>query len=289
MRSFLITLALSVAISAQPVVVTAIPALESIGRELVVGTPVKIVNPVAGEYGIAELPEMIKARATSIDSVSMAVAVLSLRSIMEEDQLFTALRQKNIRIVEIDAATPLNQTLTAVGTISNEGVVNPLIWLAPSAVIRSAEIIAKDFEQLFPEYAETIENNLQKLRAEIRALQNEFEPKFIAVEQFEVATMDRGFDYLLKDINLFVTMEFPGEMNWSDEDLVRYSEALKNGAFSAVIHRWEPIGDPIDLAVKAGVKFVTPDAGFPSNGQFDKGIATFLKKNFQIILDGFAR
>ncbi len=271
----------------QPLVITNIPALKAIGTTLTAGTGIRVENPLSAEVPIGELTESVKSNAEKLDSLADQVtAVLSLRSIMPEDYLFLQMRLSNIRIVEIDAASPLNPTLTAVGTIRKGDHVNPYIWLSPSAVTRSAEIIGKDLQALFPKYSEQIGINLRELRHSLRDLQNEYEQKFLTLEQFEAATMDNSFDYLLKDVNIFITLSLPGEMEWGDEETTLFSEGLKNRAFATVIHRWVPFGDMATDAEKAGVPFTVLSTGFPGSKHFEKGIVHFLRGNLEALLKG---
>lgn len=291
MRSILLALIISLPLwaktASKPLVVTAVPALSAIAKELTVNTDIEIANPLGNDLPMQEITETIKGDPAKLDSLAPKItAVLSLRSIMPGDYLYLALRQRNIRIIEIDAASPLNPTLTAVGTIRENGHVNPYIWLAPSAVIRSAEIIGKDLEALFPADAKTIEANLQKLRQEIRSLQNEYEQKFLTLDRFEAATMDHSFDYLLKDINLFVTLALPGEMSWGDKEMKQFKAGLESESFKTVIHRWVPFGDMAGLAEKAGVSFTVMNTGFPGATHFDKGVTAFLRANLESLWNG---
>lgn len=265
-------------------VVTAVPALEAIGKELMKKTEISILNPVGKELPLQELEGSIKESKGNLDSLAPSIcAVLSLRSIMPEDYLYIQLRQKNIRIVEIDAASPLNPTLTSVGTIRTEEGINPYIWLAPSSVIRMAEIIGKDLVALFPKHQKQIESNLQELRSAIRSLQNEYEQKFLQLDRFEAATMDHSFDYLLKDINLFVTLQLPGEMSWEENHTKSFKNGVTNKLFTTVVHRWIPFGDPAEIAKKGGVSFSVLNTGLPGLNHFDMGIVPFLRSNLEAL------
>lgn len=289
-RSIVVFLSLVLVLTAKPVVLTAIPALKAIGDELVEGTDISIINPIGNETPINELTEKIKSESAIPDSViASAEAVISLRSIMEEDYLFIHCRKRKIRLIEIDAASPLNPTLTSVGVIRNNDHINPYIWLSPSAVIRSAEIIGKDLEALFPKHKEKIEANLQAFRAEIRALRSDYEMKFLSLDAFEAATMDHSFDYFLRDINLFVTMSFPGEMEWEETHFDQFKQGLHNKSFATVIHRWEPFGDMTDLAVEANVPFTVLQTGMPGMNNFDNGIIGFLKMNYDALYKGLSK
>ncbi len=289
MKSILMfLLVMTVSISAkkqtQKVVVTAVPPLAAIANELVEETAISVLNPFGSETPIPELTEKIKESRKLIDSLSaQTAAVLSLRSILPEDYLFIEMRRRNIRIVEIDAASPLNPTLTAIGTIRQGEEVNPYVWLAPSSVIRSAEIITKDLQALFPDESAKLDKNLQTFRKELRSIRNEYEQKFLKVDQFEVATMDRAFDYLLKDINLFVTLELPGEMDWQESETAEFNSGIKAEAFGAIVHRWVPFGDMAETAEEAKIPFAVLNTGFPGMKQFDEGILTFLRSNLEAI------
>ena len=66
-------LLLSFSTSGEERVVTAIPALEAIGKELLVGTGIEIINPVGSDVPLQELEGTIKEMREHLDSLSETV------------------------------------------------------------------------------------------------------------------------------------------------------------------------------------------------------------------------
>ncbi len=284
MKQLLVFLFLTMTLTATERVATAIPALKEIGDVLLQGTDIEMVLAISDQLPLNEYVETMKAEQARLDSLAPSItAVLSLRSIMPEDYLFIALRQSNIRIVEIDAAHPLNPTLTAVGTIRNDDGVNPYIWTSPNSVIRSTEIIGKDLIALFPSKAEQITANIQNLRTEIRVLKSEYDQKFLALERFEVAVIDNAFDYLLMDINLFVTLDLPSELQCTEDDLAQLRTGAEQKTFSAIVNGWIPFGEINTIAKENGVSFALLNKGVPGFQVMDNGIVSFLRNNLEAV------
>ncbi len=284
MKHILVLLLLTMTLTATERVATAIPALKAIGDVLLQDTDVEMILAISDQLPLNEYVETMKDEQKRLDSLAPSIsAVLSLRSIMPEDYLYIALRRSNIRIVEIDAAHPLNPTLTAVGTIRNDEGVNPYIWTSPNSVIRSTEIIGKDLIELFPNNAEQITANIQKLRTEIRVLKSEYDQKFLELERFEVAVIDNSFDYLLMDINLFVTLDLPSELKCTADDLDQLRTGAEHETFSAIVNGWVPFGEINTIAEENGVSFAVLNKGVPGFQQMDNGIVSFLRNNLEAV------
>jgi len=284
MKQITLLLIIVLSLSGTECVATAIPALKAIGDVLLNGTDIEMILAISDETPLNEFVETIKDEQERLDSLAPSItAVLSLRSIMPDDYLYIALRNSNIRIVEIDAAHPLNPTLTAVGTIRNDDGVNPYIWTSPSSVIRSSEIIGKDLLALFPNDAEQITTNLKQLRTEIRELKTEYDQKFLEVERFEVAVIDNSFDYLLNDINLFVTLDLPPELECTAEDLNLLRSGAESETFSAIVNGWVPFGAIYTIADENEIFFAVLNKGLPGFQQMDNGIVTFLRNNLEAL------
>src|SRR5690606_32535202 len=103
-----------------------------------------------------------------------ADAVVTIGKLWLDDPLYTAARNANIRVVEIDATKPWSTTLEGVSVIAQPAEQGPwaatgtvvrepsvYYWLSPSNAARSADIIARDLMRLAPDDAARIEENLK--------------------------------------------------------------------------------------------------------------------------------
>ncbi len=272
-------------------VVTALPALESILLDLTNSTDIKVLNPVSKDISLAELDQFWDENSTLLDSLAeIAAAVVSIRSVIENETLYLKLRKRNIRIVEIDCATPFDEHVSSVALFKDPNHINPFLWLSISNVMKMAEITAKDLVKLFPADSTVVINNLQKLKKRFFALKTDYESKFSLLEQFEAVTMEDSFDYLLKDINLFVTHRFPSDENeWIKEEKSIFEEGLKKGEIHTIIHRWKPSGEIEKLCAKFEVETAMLVSGDPGLTSFDDGLYGLLEKNLSILLKALTK
>jgi len=278
--------------SIEPIIVaTSIPALQSLAQEILKGTPVSVVNPFGNEISIDELDGIFKEFEAEIDTLSPKVAaVITIRSIIPTDQLFIHIRHRNIRAVEIDCATPLSPVLTAVGKVKKDnGEISPFVWLSLSNSIRMAEVLQSDLSALFPQYAKIISANLKdfKIRANVQRI--EFVTKFLEIDNFNAVALSSDFDYLLKDIDLFVIENFPPEYEWSAERTKQFERLLETQSVGVVINRWET-GTPADeIMQKFGVENAVLKTGMPADDAFENGFLGFWKTNVSAILSAMQK
>ena len=240
-------------------VATSIPALGALSKEILKGTPIKVIEPFGGDISIDEFEGIARDYETELDELAkVAVAVVGIRSIIPSDPLFVQLRHRNIRIVEIDCATPSSPVLSALGKVRRkDGTPNPFVWLSLSNAIRIAEILGSDFSALFPAHSKTVSANLLEFKRNANTLRNEFVRLFLETDDFSAVSLTDDFDYLLKDIDLFVVEDFPA---------------------AVIINGWE--------ADSLGIKTAVLKTGLPAEeDEFEEGFLEFWKRNVSAILN----
>ena len=231
-------------------IVTAIPALGSIAQELIKGTQISLKNGLEGDITLDEYENYYLNKEHLLDSLAQSAdAVLTLRSSIPEDMLYLRLRQRNIRVVEIDCASPDNPVIGAIGKIYFKNTTtNPYMWLAPTNALRMAEIVSSDLSSLFPSQQKQISSNLKQFKKSLLTLKLHYDSLYLTLPHFDVAVMDNNFDYLLKDIDLYVVQEYPQEIDWDSTITTQFTTDIRNKRFATVVHQWEPSGEPLEIA-----------------------------------------
>ncbi len=268
------------------IVITALPALESILNALTENSTIEVVYPVPDDISLAEHDQYWEKNSHALDSLAKIVtAVVDIRSVTPEEILYLHIRKRNISVIEIDCATPLDEHISSVPLIKNDNEINTYIWLSISNIMKMAEIAAKDLSRLFPVDSIIILDNLQKVKKRYFSLKSDFESQFSVLERFEAVTMVHAFDYLLNDINLFVTHCFASDENeWTGEERRTFKEGVNSGEIHTLIHRWKPVGDIGTLCDKKGVSTAVLVTGDPKLNNFDNGLYGLLEKNLSILL-----
>lgn len=273
------------------VIATAIPALESILNNLLENTSITVINPVPNDISFEEHNEFWKEHNTLLDSLARTVvAVVDMRNAIPNETLFLKLRKRNIKIIEIDAITPFDENISSIGLIENSDEINPYVWLSITNIMKMAEISAKDLIKLFPSDSSNIINNLKLLKKRYFALKTNYELKFSTITQFDAITMDNSFDYLLKDINFFVTSHYSSDMStWTKENVTQFNNDIANDQAHTIIHRWKPIGDLGRICNNNNIKIAVLTTGDPKLKHFDKGLFGLVEKNLMTLNNVFQR
>lgn len=266
-------------------IATSIPALEALCKELLDSTSITVYNPMSSTTTLEEFEDFFDEKEALLDSLAEVIdAVVDIRSIIPQDMLYVELRQRNIRTVHIECATPQSSVLGAIGNITRtDGAINPYIWLAPTNMIRMAEIAATDLMALYPDARHQISLNLANLKKEIIQLKMNYENIYLELPRFDAAQMDESFAYFVKDIDLFIVASYPPEIDWDEALTENYSQAVEQKLFAVVVHRWEPFGTPKEVADKAGIPFAVLTPGLPKGDHFDNGVVAFIENNLQAL------
>lgn len=275
-RSALCFLALTLmALAASParaaergvLVLTELPPLYSVAATLAENTGITVQNvPAEGRRMNALARALEKPNAATLASFKEADAVVTIGKLWRGAPLYSAVRAQNIRVVNIDATEPYSATLPGVALAREPVHTAPwsptpaapradeaslYFWLSPSNGVRMAEIIAHDLRRLAPRDAVQIDRNLQAFRRRVLELKSEYEEKLAQLD-LTVFSLAGEFTYLAADMGLFVDGYFiKQDIEWTEQDLQRFRDYLRERRIGLVIHKWEPSA-PIQEAIRAG-------------------------------------
>lgn len=182
-----------------------------------------------------------------------ADAVIGLRSIWPDDPLYPNARRGNIRIIEIDAARPVDGALPGValqpGTVDG---LNSQPWMATNNMGRMADVIAADLARLVPEAKPRIDSNLATLKQRLLKLSADSEAQLAEVDNLSVFSLSEHFAYLISSLNLeSVGLDARADTEWTPQALQQLSTTLKDHDVALVLHHRQP-SDAVKTAISAG-------------------------------------
>lgn len=188
-----------------------------------------------------------------------ADAVIGLRSIWADDPLYPNARRSNIRIVEIDAARPVDGSLPGIAVQPGQGVdgLNSQPWLSSNNMGRMADVMAADLVRLAPSAKPRIEANLSTLKQQLLKLTADSEASLASADNLSVVSLSDHLGYLISGLNLELagTQILPDDQ-WTPEALKKLTDTLKDNDVALVLdHRQPP--EPVKAAIsEAGSKLL---------------------------------
>lgn len=184
-----------------------------------------------------------------------ADAVIGLRSLWPEDPLYPVSRRSNIRIVEVDAARPVDGALPGIAVqpgIKVDGL-NSQPWLTSNNMGRMADVMAADLVRLAPKAKPAIEANLAALKQRLLKLSADSEARLAAADNLSVMSLSDHFGYLIGGLNLeLVGLDARPDAEWTPQALKALGTTLKDNDVAVVLHHRQP---------SDAVKAVIADAG----------------------------
>ena len=283
-----------------PIVLTGIQATYSIAKSLTAGTAIQVQNIPADGREISMQKDYISRRAEALaKQFAAATAVITITNALPGDPLYRFAREANIRIVDIDAATPWSLDRPGVALADTprtnvswgkdadpaESGSAPLFWLSVSNSIRMSDIIAHDLAALFPASAPTIAKNLDGLKRSLLALRGDYQDRLMEAGG-DVFALTGDFVYLTNDMGLLVDGYFiKQDVRWTKADLAALTKHLRDHHIRVVLHKWLP-SEAIQNAVKAaGATLVVLDTGDPGlvveQSLAADGLQQILRKNLE--------
>ncbi|TBV06978.1 metal ABC transporter solute-binding protein, Zn/Mn family, partial [Stutzerimonas kirkiae] len=198
--------------------------------------------------------------AASLDKLAQeADAVIALRSLWEEDPLYPMARRSNIRIVEIDAARPVDGALPGIATQqdSAEDALGSQPWLSIGNMGRMADVIAADLVRLAPAAAPRIESNLAALKQRLLKLNAGSEQALAKVDNVTVGSLSERLNYLLSGLNLdLLPLEIPETRQWPVEALEALSATLEENDVALVLHHSQPPKEVAEAIAAGGSRLL---------------------------------
>lgn len=184
---------------------------------------------------------------------SGADAVIGLRSIWADDPLYPNARRSNIRIVEIDAARPVDGSLPGIAVQPGQGIdgLNSQPWLASNNMGRMADVIAADLVRLAPAAKPKIEANLATLKQQLLKLSASSEASLARADNLSVVSLSDRFGYLISGLNLeLIDTQALNDEQWTPEAVRKLTTTLKDNDVALVLdHRQPP--EPVKAAIAA--------------------------------------
>lgn len=159
-------------VRAEPLrVLVAHPVAHGLAQQLLRGVKgIELARVAPARLPANRLPAYLAGRGQDalLAAAAQAHAVLSLRSIWPDDQLYPLARRANIHIVEIDVANPVEGDLPGVtlpgggaGAVAEAaGMLNNPPWQESANLSRMAALMANTLSRLAPEAAPRLQANL---------------------------------------------------------------------------------------------------------------------------------
>jgi len=180
-----------------------------------------------------------------------ADAVIGLRSLWPDDPLYIMARRSNVRIVEVDAARPVDGALPGIAVQPGQGTdgLNSQPWLSSNNLGRMADVTAADLVRLAPAAKPKIESNLAALKQRLLKLSADSETRLAKADNLSVLSLSERFNYLVGGLNLdLVQVDARSDEQWTPEALAKLGETLRTADVKLVLdHRQPP------EAVKAAI------------------------------------
>ena len=188
-----------------------------------------------------------------------ADAVIGLRSLWADDPLYPISRRSNIRIVEVDAARPVDGALPGIAVQPDNKVegLNSQPWLSSNNMGRMADVMAADLVRLVPEAKPRIEANLAALKQRLLKFSADSEARLANADNLSVMSLSDHFGYLIGGLNLeLIGIDARPDAEWTPEALKLLGATLKDNDVAVVLHHRQPSDALKAVIVEAGSRLV---------------------------------
>ena len=234
-------------------VLASLPITYGLGEVLLKGTDVSLERAAPANLpGSRQTAYFTGRRAPALGKLATAAdAVIGVRSLWADDPLYPIARRSNIRIVEVDAARPVDGALPGIAVqpgLKVDGL-NSQPWLASNNMGRMADVIAADLVRLAPSAKPKIEANLAALKQRLLKLSADSEARLAEADNLSVLSLSDHFGYLIGSLNLeLIGQDARADAEWTAEDLKKLTATLKDNDVALVLHHRQP-----SEAVKAAI------------------------------------
>ncbi|MBT2375439.1 metal ABC transporter solute-binding protein, Zn/Mn family [Pseudomonas fluorescens] len=236
-------------------VLAALPITYGLAHVLLNGTDITLERAAPANLpGSRQTAYFTGRGATALHTLALdADAAIGLRSLWPDDPLYPVARRSNIRIVEVDAARPVDGGLPgiAVQPGSVDGL-NSQPWQASNNMGRMADVMAADLSRLAPGAKPQIDANLASLKQRLLKLTADSEARLAKADNLSVVSLSDHLGYLVSGLNLeLVSVDTRPDSEWTAKALQQLSADLKENDVVVVIHHRQP-SDTVKAAVSAG-------------------------------------
>ncbi|MGC5701016.1 zinc ABC transporter substrate-binding protein [Pseudomonas sp. NFXW11] len=248
--------ALHSATSSKPLtVLAALPVTFGLGQLLLQGTEVKLERAAPANLPGSRQTAYFTGRGAPAlaKQAQEADAVIGLRSIWADDPLYPNARRSNIRIIEIDAARPVDGALPGVALQPGQSDgLSAQPWQSSNNLGRMADVLAADLGRLAPEAKPQIDSNLANLKQRLLKLSADSEARLAEADNLSVLSLSEHFGYLVSGLNLeLVAVDARADNEWTADALQQLQARLKEQDVAIVLHHRQP-SDALKAAISAG-------------------------------------
>ena len=261
-----LTLALTLAglpsLSFATQVLTTLPVTHSLATALLDGTSVQLKRAAPANLPASRQPSYFSSRGgeSLANAAQQADAVIGVRSIWRDDPLYPMARRSNIRIVEIDAARPVDGALPGIA-VTGDDAYGAYPWLNPTNLGRMADVVANDLERLSPADKAKIQGNLAGLKRQLLELTASSQTQLAEVDNLTVVSLSERLGYLASGLNLDVVEQaLPAEGKWDAAALTALGENLKSQDVALVLDHRLPEPAVAEVIKAAGARLVVVDS-----------------------------
>ena len=241
-------------------VLTALPVTHSLASALLDGTTVELKRAAPANLPASRQPSYFSGRggASLQKAAQQADAVIGLRSLWRDDPLYPVARRSNIRIVEIDAARPVDGALPGIA-VSGDDAHAAYPWLNPTNLGRMADVMANDLERLSPQDKTRIQSNLAGLKRQLLELAASSQIRLAKVDNLTVVSLSGRLSYLASGLNLDV-VEQPLPNDWDTAALEALGANLKAQDVALVLDHRQPEAAVAEVIKASGAKLVVVES-----------------------------
>ncbi|WP_296235048.1 metal ABC transporter substrate-binding protein [Pseudomonas sp. UBA4617] len=241
-------------------VLTSLPVTHSLASALLDGTAVQLKRAAPANLPASRQPAYFSGRggASLQDAAQQADAVIGVRSIWHDDPLYPMARRSNIRIVEIDAARPVDGALPGIA-VTGDDAYGAYPWLNPTNLGRMADVVANDLERLAPQAKATIQGNLARLKRQLLELAARSQTRLAKVDNLTVVSLSERLGYLASGLNLDVVEQLLPAA-WDATALQALEQNLKAQEVAVVLDHRQPQPAVVEAISKAGAKLVVVES-----------------------------
>jgi hypothetical protein len=236
-------------------ILAALPITYGLAQVLLKGTDISLERAAPANLpGSRQTAYFTGRGAPALHTLALdADAAIGLRSLWPDDPLYPVARRSNIRIVEVDAARPVDGGLPGIAV--QPGAVDGLNsqpWQASNNMGRMADVMAADLGRLAPGAKPQIDANLAGLKQRLLKLTADSEARLARADNLSVVSLSDHFGYLVSGLNLeLVSTDARPDAEWTADALQQLSERLKENDVALVLHHRKP-SDAVNAAVSAG-------------------------------------
>jgi ABC-type Zn uptake system ZnuABC Zn-binding protein ZnuA len=248
--------------SAKPLhVLASLPITYGLGEVLLKGTPINLERAAPANLpGSRQTAYFTGRGAPALAKLATdADAVIGLRSLWADDPLYPISRRSNIRIVEVDAARPVDGALPGIAVQPGNKVegLNSQPWLSSNNMGRMADVMAADLVRLAPEAKPAIEANLAALKQRLLKFSADSEARLASADNLSVMSLSDHFGYLIGGLNLeLIGIDARPDAEWTPDALKQLGATLKENDVAVVLHHRQPSDAVKAVIAEAGSRLV---------------------------------